>query len=194
MEEGCKGVQRTSCSHMPKQTLETNLTNLVKRNSELENQMAKLIQICQQVEVNTAMHEAKLMEECDELMEIIRQRKQVIAVKIKETKVMKLRKLAQQVANCRQCLERSTVLINQAEHILKENDHARFLQTARNVAERGPPANHMTAPNPPSVREELCTASHDTITVHWISEDEFSVSSYELQYTIFTGQANFISK
>ncbi|KAF3812520.1 hypothetical protein GH733_019322 [Mirounga leonina] len=33
-----------------KQTLEMNLTNLVKRNSELENQMAKLIQICQQVE------------------------------------------------------------------------------------------------------------------------------------------------
>lgn len=33
------------------QTLEMNLTNLVKRNSELENQMAKLIQICQQVEV-----------------------------------------------------------------------------------------------------------------------------------------------
>lgn len=52
------------------------------------------------------------------------------------SQVMKLRKLAQQVANCRQCLERSTVLINQAEHILKENDHARFLQTARNVAER----------------------------------------------------------
>ncbi|KAM9127955.1 putative E3 ubiquitin-protein ligase MID2 isoform 1-T7 [Pangshura tecta] len=210
-----------------KQTLETNLTNLIKRNSELENQMAKLIQICQQVEVNTAMHEAKLMEECDELMEIIRQRKQVIAVKIKETKVMKLRKLAQQVANCRQCLERSTVLINQAEHILKENDHARFLQTARNVAERVAMAtassqvlipdinfndafenfaldfsrekklleglDYLTAPNPPSVREELCTASHDTITVHWISEDEFSVSSYELQYTIFTGQANFIS-
>uniref|UniRef100_A0A8C4Y3M3 Midline 2 n=1 Tax=Gopherus evgoodei TaxID=1825980 RepID=A0A8C4Y3M3_9SAUR len=177
-----------------KQTLETNLTNLVKRNSELENQMAKLIQICQQVEVNTAMHEAKLMEEFDELMEIIRQRKQVIAVKIKETKVMKLRKLAQQVANCRQCLERSTVLINQAEHILKENDHARFLQTARNVAERwSGRKNSCLTPNPPSVREELCTASHDTITVHWISEDEFSVSSYELQYTIFTGQANFIS-
>lgn len=34
------------------QTLEMNLTNLVKRNSELENQMAKLIQICQQVEVS----------------------------------------------------------------------------------------------------------------------------------------------
>ncbi|OBS79151.1 hypothetical protein A6R68_18475, partial [Neotoma lepida] len=81
------------------------------------------------------MHEAKLMEECDELVEIIQQRKQMIAVKIKETKVMKLRKLAQQVANCRQCLERSTVLINQAEHILKENDQARFLQSARNIAE-----------------------------------------------------------
>lgn len=34
------------------------------------------------------MHEAKLVEECDELVEIIRQRKQVIAVKIKESKVM----------------------------------------------------------------------------------------------------------
>ncbi|XP_053129659.1 probable E3 ubiquitin-protein ligase MID2 isoform X4 [Hemicordylus capensis] len=142
-------------------------------------------------------------------------------------KVMKLRKLAQQVANCRQCLERSTVLINQAEHILKENDHARFLQTAKNVAERVAMAtassqvlipdinfndafenfaldfsrekklleglDYLTAPNPPSVREELCTASHDTITVHWISDDEFSIGSYELQYTIFTGQANFIS-
>nr|XP_033801161.1 probable E3 ubiquitin-protein ligase MID2 isoform X5 [Geotrypetes seraphini] len=210
-----------------KQTLEMNLSNLVKRNSELETQMSKLIQICQQVEVNTAMHEAKLLEECDELVEIIRQRKQVIAVKIKETKVMKLRKLAQQIANCRQCLERSTVLINQADHILKESDHARFLQNAKNVAERVAMAtassqvlipdinlndafenfaldfsrekklleglDYLTAPNPPSLREELCTASHDTITVHWISEDEFSVGSYELQYTIFTGQANFIS-
>ncbi|XP_056665397.1 probable E3 ubiquitin-protein ligase MID2 isoform X3 [Monodelphis domestica] len=175
-----------------KQTLEMNLTNLVKRNSELENQMAKLIQICQQVEV------------------------------------MKLRKLAQQVANCRQCLERSTVLINQAERILKENDQARFLQSAKNVVERVAMAtassqvlipdinfndafenfaldfsrekklleglDYLTAPNPPSIQEELCTASHDTITVHWLSEDEFSISSYELQYTIFTGQANFISK
>ncbi|XP_076877841.1 putative E3 ubiquitin-protein ligase MID2 isoform X2 [Brachyhypopomus gauderio] len=210
-----------------KQTLENNLTNLVKRNGELENQMAKLIQICQQVEVNTAMHEAKLVEECDELVEIIRQRKQIIAVKIKESKVMKLRKLAQQIANCRQCLERSSALISQAEQSLKENDHARFLQTARNVAERVAMAtassqvlipdvnlneafdnfaldfsrekkileglDYLTAPNPPSIREELCTASHDTITVHWTSEDEFSVTSYELQYTIYTGQTNFIS-
>ncbi|KFR07807.1 putative E3 ubiquitin-protein ligase MID2, partial [Opisthocomus hoazin] len=195
-----------------KQTLETNLTNLVKRNSELENQMAKLIQICQQVEVVLSSHVLAAEPLCVPLL---------------SSQVMKLRKLAQQVANCRQCLERSTVLINQAEHILKENDHARFLQTARNVAERVAMAtassqvlipdinfndafenfaldfsrekklleglDYLTAPNPPSVREELCTASHDTITVHWISEDEFSVSSYELQYTIFTGQANFIS-
>ena len=34
------------------------------------------------------MHEAKLVEECDELVEIIRQRKQIIAVKIKESKVL----------------------------------------------------------------------------------------------------------
>uniref|UniRef100_A0A8C9WMU3 Midline 2 n=1 Tax=Scleropages formosus TaxID=113540 RepID=A0A8C9WMU3_SCLFO len=211
-----------------KQTLENNLTNLIKRNEELENQMAKLIQICQQVEMNTAMHEAKLMDECDELVEIIRQRKQVITVKIKESKVMKLRKLAQQIANCRQCLERSSALITQAEQSLKENDHARFLQTARNIAEKVAMAtassqilipdvnlndafdtfaldfsrekkileglDYLTAPSPPSIREELCTASHDTITAHWSSEDEFSVSSYELQYAIYTNQTNFISQ
>ncbi|TKC34234.1 hypothetical protein EI555_002064 [Monodon monoceros] len=192
-----------------------------------DHQVASLNDRFEKLKVNTAMHEAKLMEECDELVEIIQQRKQMIAVKIKETKVMKLRKLAQQVANCRQCLERSTVLINQAEHILKENDQARFLQSAKNIAERVAMAtassqvlipdinfndafenfaldfsrekklleglDYLTAPNPPSIREELCTASHDTITVHWISDDEFSISSYELQYTIFTGQANFIS-
>ncbi|XP_075691701.1 putative E3 ubiquitin-protein ligase MID2 [Rhinoderma darwinii] len=210
-----------------KQTLESNITNLVKHSSELETQMGKLIQICQQVEVNTNMHEAKLNEECDELMDIIQRRKQMIAVKIKETKVMKLRKLAQQIANCRQRLERSTVLINQADHLLKENDHARFLQAAKTVVDRVSMAttssqvlipdvnlndafenfaldfsrekklleglDYVTAPNPPTIREELCTASHDTITVHWMSDDEFSVGSYELQYTIYTGQANFIS-
>lgn len=45
------------------------------------------LSLCSYLQVNTAMHEAKLVEECDELVEIIRQRKQVIAVKIKESKV-----------------------------------------------------------------------------------------------------------
>lgn len=49
---------------------------------------------------------------------------------------MRLRKLAQQIANCKQCIERSASLISQAEHSLKENDHARFLQTAKNITER----------------------------------------------------------
>ncbi|NP_001412815.1 E3 ubiquitin-protein ligase Midline-1 isoform X5 [Mus musculus] len=174
-----------------KQNLESNLTNLIKRNTELETLLAKLIQTCQHVEV------------------------------------IRLRKLAQQIANCKQCLERSASLISQAEHSLKENDHARFLQTAKNITERVSMAtassqvlipeinlndtfdtfaldfsrekklleclDYLTAPNPPAIREELCTASYDTITVHWTSEDEFSVVSYELQYTIFTGQANVVS-
>lgn len=52
----------------------------------------------------------------------------------------------------------------------------------------------LSAPDPPSIREELCTASYDTITVHWTSDDEFCVVSYELQYAIFTGQSNIVSK
>lgn len=51
-----------------------------------------------------------------------------------------------------------------------------------------------TAPNAPCIREELCTASYDTIAVHWTSDDEFTVVSYELQYAIFTGQSNIASK
>lgn len=50
--------------------------------------------------------------------------------------VVRLRKLAQQIANCKQCIERSTSLISQAEQSLKENDHARFLQSAKNITER----------------------------------------------------------
>ncbi|XP_029390130.1 E3 ubiquitin-protein ligase Midline-1 isoform X2 [Mus pahari] len=210
-----------------KQNLESNLTNLIKRNTELETLLAKLIQTCQHVEVNASRQEAKLTEECDLLIEIIQQRRQIIGTKIKEGKVIRLRKLAQQIANCKQCIERSASLISQAEHSLKENDHARFLQTAKNITERVSMAtassqvlipeinlndtfdtfaldfsrekklleclDYLTAPNPPTIREELCTASYDTITVHWTSDDEFSVVSYELQYTIFTGQANVVS-
>lgn len=50
------------------------------------------------------------------------------------------------------------------------------------------------APSAPCIREELCTASYDTISVHWTSDDEFTVVSYELQYAIFTGQSNIASK
>lgn len=30
--------------------------------------------------------------------------------------------------------------------------------------------------------------------MHWTSDDEFSVVSYELQYAIFTSQSNVVSK
>ncbi|XP_059506399.1 E3 ubiquitin-protein ligase Midline-1 isoform X2 [Stegostoma tigrinum] len=210
-----------------KQSLESNLASLIKRNNELETLMGRLIQTCQHVEVNATRQEDKLTEECDQLIEIIQQRRQIIGTKIKEGKVVRLRKLAQQIANCKQCIERSGSLITQAEQTLKETDHARFLQTAKNISERVSMAtassqvlipeinlndtfdtfaldfsrekkmleslDYLTAPNPPAIREELCTASHDTITVHWTSDDEFSVVSYELQYTIFTGLANVVS-
>ncbi|KAK3510405.1 hypothetical protein QTP70_005897 [Hemibagrus guttatus] len=174
-----------------KQTLDSNLSSLIKRSSELESLMGKLIQTCQHVET------------------------------------VRLRKLAQQIGNCKQCIERSSALITQADQTLKETDHARFLQTAKSISERVSMAtassqvlipeinltdtfdtfaldftrekkmlenlDYLTAPSPPGIREELCTASYDTITVHWTSDDEFSVVSYELQYTIFTGQSNIVS-
>ncbi|XP_028846828.1 E3 ubiquitin-protein ligase Midline-1 isoform X2 [Denticeps clupeoides] len=209
------------------QTLDSNLSNLIKRNNELESLMGKLIQTCQHVEVNAVRQENRLSEECDVLIDIIQQRRQIIGTKIKEGKVVRLRRLAQQIANCKQCIERSSSLITQADQTLKETDHARFLQTAKSISDRVSMAtassqvlipeinlndtfdtfvldfsrekkmmeglDYLTAPSPPAIREELCTASYDTITVHWTSDDEFSVVSYELQYTIFTGQANVVS-
>ncbi|KAK3530392.1 hypothetical protein QTP86_024425 [Hemibagrus guttatus] len=224
-----------------KQTLDSNLSSLIKRSSELESLMGKLIQTCQHVEVNASRQEGKLMEECDILISIIQERRQIIGAKIKEGKAscsanshhdlnlltVRLRKLAQQIGNCKQCIERSSALITQADQTLKETDHARFLQTAKSISERVSMAtassqvlipeinltdtfdtfaldftrekkmlenlDYLTAPSPPGIREELCTASYDTITVHWTSDDEFSVVSYELQYTIFTGQSNIVS-
>ncbi|XP_053471911.1 E3 ubiquitin-protein ligase Midline-1 isoform X2 [Ictalurus furcatus] len=210
-----------------KQTLDSNLSNLIKRSNELESLMGKLIQTCQHVEMNASRQEGKLMEECDILISLIQERRQIIGAKIKEGKAVRLRKLAQQIANCKQCIERSSALITQADQMLKETDHARFLQTAKSISERVSMAtassqvlipeinltdtfdtfaldftrekkmleslDYLTAPSPPGIREELCTASYDTITVHWTSDDEFSVVSYELQYTIFTGQSNIVS-
>uniref|UniRef100_A0A8C2WY51 E3 ubiquitin-protein ligase Midline-1 n=1 Tax=Cyclopterus lumpus TaxID=8103 RepID=A0A8C2WY51_CYCLU len=209
-----------------KQALDSNLTNLIKRNNELESLMGKLIQTCQHVEVNATRQEGKLLEECDVLIDIIQQRRQIIGNKIKEGKV-RIRKLAQQISNCKQCIERSSALITQADQTLKETDHARFLQTAKSINERVSMAtastqvlipeihltdtfdtvaldftrekkllenlDYLTAPNAPCIREELCTASYDTISVHWTSDDEFTVVSYELQYAIFTGQSNIAS-
>ncbi|MGH0151062.1 UNVERIFIED_CONTAM: hypothetical protein FKN15_022952 [Acipenser sinensis] len=184
-----------------KQALDSNLTNLVKRNSELENQMGKLIQICQQVEVNTAMHETKLMEECDELVEIIRQRKQVIAVKIKESKMLLANvgffishthyfSLSPPPPRVAMATASSQVLIPDINLNGAFDNFALDFSREKKLLEG---LDYLTAPNPPAIRDELCTASHDTVTVHWASEDEFSVSSYELQYIIYTGQANFVS-
>uniref|UniRef100_H2U5T6 E3 ubiquitin-protein ligase Midline-1 n=1 Tax=Takifugu rubripes TaxID=31033 RepID=H2U5T6_TAKRU len=209
------------------QALDSNLSNLIKRNNELESLMGKLIQTCQHVEVNASRQEGKLMEECDVLIDIIQRRRELIGSKIKEGKSQRIRKLAQQIANCKQCIERSSALITQADQTLKETDHARFLQTAKSINERVSMAtastqvlipeihltdtfdtfaldfgrekkllenlDYLTAPNAPSIREELCTASYDTIAVHWTSDDEFTVVSYELQYAIFTGQSNIAS-
>lgn len=49
---------------------------------------------------------------------------------------VRLRKLAQQIAGCKQCVERSSSLITLADQALKETDHTRFLQTAKSICER----------------------------------------------------------
>uniref|UniRef100_A0A3Q2R029 E3 ubiquitin-protein ligase Midline-1 n=1 Tax=Fundulus heteroclitus TaxID=8078 RepID=A0A3Q2R029_FUNHE len=199
-----------------KQALDSNLSSLIKRTSELESLMGKLIQTCQNVEVNASRQENKLQEECDLLINIIQQRRQIIATKIKEGKVLLFTI----------CICMCAVYLR-LSHSRKVNSHPRLkffqniLQTLVSMATASsqillPEINlndafdtfaldftrekkmlesldYLTAPNPPAIREELCTASYDTITVHWTSDDEFSVLSYELQYAIFTSQSNVVS-
>lgn len=50
--------------------------------------------------------------------------------------VVRMRKLAQQISNCKQCIDRSSALITQADQTLKETDHARFLQSAKSISDR----------------------------------------------------------
>ncbi|XP_040827406.1 E3 ubiquitin-protein ligase Midline-1-like, partial [Ochotona curzoniae] len=40
----------------------------------------------------------------------------------------------------------------------------------------------LTVPAPPRLRPELCTASHDAVTLHWSCDDAAHVASYELRY------------
>lgn len=48
----CSSVQRVPFVCFPQQALDSNLSNLIKRNNELESLMGKLIQTCQHVEVS----------------------------------------------------------------------------------------------------------------------------------------------
>ncbi|MGH0144280.1 UNVERIFIED_CONTAM: hypothetical protein FKN15_046640 [Acipenser sinensis] len=196
-----------------KQGLDTNLSNLIKRNNELETLMGKLIQTCQHVEVNASRQESKLIEECDQLIDIIQQRRQIIGTKIKEGKnnlivqyiriLPRVRKSTCKTDNNKdyrsECDKQpgvsmatasSQVLIPQINLNDTFDTFALDFSREKKMLES---LDYLTAPNPPGIREELCTASHDTITVHWTSDDEFSIVSYELQYAIFTGQANVVS-
>uniref|UniRef100_A0A673H769 E3 ubiquitin-protein ligase Midline-1 n=1 Tax=Sinocyclocheilus rhinocerous TaxID=307959 RepID=A0A673H769_9TELE len=182
--------------------LDFNLSNLIKRNSELENLMAKLIQTCQHVEHNAAHQESKLAEECDTLINIVQQRRQIIGTKIKEGKVIEYRislffsishsLLKNILFHCIMPLVSMATASSQVlipEINLNDAFDAFTLDFSREK-KMLEGLDYLMAPNAPTIREELCTASHDTITVHWTSEDEFSVVSYELQYTISTGQTN----
>ncbi|KFP10363.1 putative E3 ubiquitin-protein ligase MID2, partial [Egretta garzetta] len=194
------------------QTLETNLTNLVKRNSELENQMAKLIQICQQVEVELATQESKpkagamLVSPIRSIRPFVTKDLERLLAARPESPLRAtwlampsrllgvlgregIRDLPVAMFWVAMATASSQILIPDINFNDAFENFALDFSREKKLLEG---LDYLTAPNPPSVREELCTASHDTITVHWISEDEFSVSSYELQYTIFTGQANFI--
>ncbi|KFP01574.1 E3 ubiquitin-protein ligase Midline-1 [Calypte anna] len=172
-------------------------------------------------QVNASRQETKLMEECDQLIEIIQQRRQIIGTKIKEGKSGYKEIMASAV------LRPYMQGISTASRTLSPHQHARYITNPKKREQMVSMAtassqvlipeinlndtfdtfaldftrekklleclDYLTAPNPPTIREELCTASYDTITVHWTSDDEFSVVSYELQYTIFTGQANVVS-
>ncbi|KAG8004638.1 E3 ubiquitin-protein ligase Midline-1 [Nibea albiflora] len=173
-----------------RQALDSNLSNLIKRNNELESLMGKLIQTCQHVEVNASRQESKLLEECDVLIDIIQQRRQIIGSKIKEGKYENLLNIDWYLSRVSMATASTQVLIPEIHLTDTFDTFALDFAREKKLLES---LDYLTAPNAPSIREELCTASYDTIAVHWTSDDEFTVVSYELQYAIFTGQSNIAS-
>uniref|UniRef100_A0A8C4NFH6 Midline 1 n=1 Tax=Eptatretus burgeri TaxID=7764 RepID=A0A8C4NFH6_EPTBU len=192
-------------------SLQSALGHLLRSNCEIELLLARLLQIKQQVEVtiNASMQEKKLEEECDKLLEIIQERKQLIRTKIRDGKTSRLRRLAEQVGECRRGLEQTRSLASKAEESLSESEPSHLLQNTRELTERyvwffstrvsGVVLIFLTkllffsAPNTPIIRPSLCIASHDAISVRWSSDDAFNVRSYELQYAIYTGNTNLIT-
>ncbi|XP_048350055.1 E3 ubiquitin-protein ligase Midline-1 [Sphaerodactylus townsendi] len=188
-----------------KQNLESNLTNLIKRNTELETLLAKLIQTCQHVEVMAGFAQLGFpqcvgaMDGChvpiknpsDAPGQYVNWKKLCLhcpdgGLRPQGT-VLQSRDWKPRVA---MATASSQVLIPEINLNDTFDTFALDFTREKKLLEC---LDYLTAPNPPTIREELCTASYDTITVHWTSDDEFSVASYELQYTIFTGQANVVS-
>lgn len=96
----------------------------------------------------------------------------------------RLRKLAQQISNCQQCIERSSVLITQADQTLKESDHARFLQTAKSINERSGNRTRRTEPVQHAYCSEMRRGQWETIRVHLktLSVIDFSAEALHLRF------------
>lgn len=96
---------------------------------------------------------------------------------------------------CHNNCQRSSKMISYSKtHVTWRQIPEEYSKGREIVSHDVPFFSSTAAPNAPCIREELCTASYDTIAVHWTSDDEFTVVSYELQYAIFTGQSNIASK
>uniref|UniRef100_UPI00358EC05E E3 ubiquitin-protein ligase Midline-1-like isoform X2 n=1 Tax=Myxine glutinosa TaxID=7769 RepID=UPI00358EC05E len=134
-ENDCDKSSSTQLLGDQKLALQSALGHLLRSNCEMELLLARLLQIKQQVEINASMQEKKLEEECDKLLEIIQERKQLIRTKIRDGKASRLRRLAEQVGECRRGLEQTRLLASKAEESLSESEPSHFLQNTRELTE-----------------------------------------------------------
>ncbi|KAJ3584787.1 hypothetical protein NHX12_015282, partial [Muraenolepis orangiensis] len=107
-----------------------------------------------------------MLEECDLLIDIIQQRRQVIGSKIKEGKTQTMRKLAQQFSNCQQCIgvsmaRASTQVLIPESHLTDTFDLLALDFTLEKKLLES--LDYLTAPSAPTISEELSNSSYDTI-------------------------------
>uniref|UniRef100_H2YCF1 RING-type domain-containing protein n=1 Tax=Ciona savignyi TaxID=51511 RepID=H2YCF1_CIOSA len=195
--------------------LEMHVTRLSNQKAEIQRNVTKLVEACQQIEVTAESQESKLHSEVESLIRVIREREAAIVSRIKDTKTTRLRKLTQEVTSSRQCLEslHSSVMYTGADQLAHRNARATYFRSGEPITQTNSLAqkittpdcdiecpgfyldfsqeramlermNIMEAPSPPKICEELCTQSHDKVTIQWRSPDHRHVAAYELQYAV----------
>uniref|UniRef100_H2YCE8 Uncharacterized protein n=1 Tax=Ciona savignyi TaxID=51511 RepID=H2YCE8_CIOSA len=198
-----------------RQDLEMHVTRLSNQKAEIQRNVTKLVEACQQIEVTAESQESKLHSEVESLIRVIREREAAIVSRIKDTKTTRLRKLTQEVTSSRQCLEslHSSVMYTGADQLAHRNARATYFRSGEPITQTNSLAqkittpdcdiecpgfyldfsqeramlermNIMEAPSPPKICEELCTQSHDKVTIQWRSPDHRHVAAYELQYAV----------
>jgi len=127
----------TEWSRTKKVDMKSDLLRLGKQSFELKRIIESLQESYNQTETASDHQESKLTTECDVLIRIIQDRRDVITSKIRESKATRLCALSQEISFARESLEMMTSAMKSARDVCAyEDDHPRLDMNTKNAADR----------------------------------------------------------